>query len=101
MLPGHAMAATMYWHKAKAEAYVSVKKLPPPPEGMQYQIWAIADGKPVNIGMLDTEVAAAGGMQKVPMPVPAGEAFAISLEKAGGSEAPTPDKIYLMGKMPA
>jgi hypothetical protein len=35
------------------------------------------------------------------MPVPAGEAFAISLEKAGGSEAPTPDKIYLMGKMPA
>jgi anti-sigma-K factor RskA len=100
MLPGHPMAATVYWNKAKAEAYVSVQKLPPPPEGMQYQLWAISRGQAVSIGMLENEVAAAGGMQKVPMPVHDGQAFAVSLEKAGGSPSPTPDKIYLMGKMP-
>ena len=101
MQAGHPMAATFYWDKAKSEAYVSVQKLPPPPEGMQYQLWAIADGKPVSIGMLATEVAVNGGMQKVPMAVPAGQAFALSLEKEGGSPSPTPDKIFLMGKTPA
>ncbi len=99
--PGHAMAATMYWDKTKSEAYVSVQKLPPPPAGMQYQLWAIADGKPVDIGMMDNEVALSGGMQKVPKAVTAGQAFAVSLEKIGGNPTPTADKIYLLGKMPA
>ena len=99
--PGHPMAATIYWNKSKSEAYVSVQKLPPAPQGMQYQLWAIADGKPVSIGMLDNEVAASGGMQKVPEVVAAGQAFAVSLEKAGGNASPTPDRIFLLGKMPA
>jgi anti-sigma-K factor RskA len=99
--PGHPMAATIYWDKAKGEAYVSVQKLPPPPAGMQYQLWAIAGGKPVDIGMLENKVAMGGGMQRVPKAVIAGEAFAVSLEKAGGSPSPTADKIFLLGKMPA
>lgn len=98
---GQAMAATIYWEKERGEAYVSVQKLPPPPEGMQYQLWAIADGKPVDIGMLDNAIAAKGGMQKVPKAVMAGQAFAVSLERAGGSPTPTGDKIYLLGKLPA
>ncbi len=99
--PGHAMAATMYYDKAKGEGYVSVQKLPPPPAGMQYQLWAIADGKPVDLGMMDNEVAMTGGMQRVPKSIASGQAFAVSLEKAGGNPAPTTDKIFLMGKMPA
>jgi anti-sigma-K factor RskA len=97
----HPMAATFYWDKAKSEAYVSIQKLPPAPAGMQYQLWAIADGKPVDIGMLDNDIVAKGGMQKVTKAVVSGQAFAISLEKAGGSPSPTPDKIYVMGKMPS
>jgi anti-sigma-K factor RskA len=99
--PDHPMAATMYWNKASGAAYVSVQKLPPPPQGMQYQLWAIADGKPVSIGMLENDVAVNGGMQKVPQAVTAGQAFAVSLEQAGGKPAPTPDQIFLLGKMPA
>lgn len=98
---GHPMAATMYWNKAKSMAYVSVQKLPPPPSGMQYQLWAIAGGKPVSLGMIDNEVAVSGGMQKVLFAVTDGQAFAVSLEKVGGSPTPTADKIYLLGKMPA
>lgn len=94
------MAATMYWDKAKGEAYVSVQKLPPPPAGMQYQLWAIADGKPVDIGMMENEIALTGGMQKVPKSVLASQAFAISLEKAGGSPTPTAERIYVLGKAP-
>jgi len=98
--PGHAMAATIYWKKSEHTAYVSVQKLPPPPEGMQYQLWAIAGGKPVSIGMLDNAVAINGGIQKVPEAVMDGQAFAVSLEKAGGNASPTADKIFLVGKMP-
>jgi anti-sigma-K factor RskA len=101
MLPGHPMAATIYWNKARNEAYVSVQKLPPAPDGMQYQLWAIADGKPVSIGMLDNDIVVSGGMQKVPQAVTGGQAFAVSLEKEGGNATPTPDKIFLMGKTPA
>jgi hypothetical protein len=98
--PGHPMAATIYWDKAKNEAYVSVQKLPPPPSGMQYQLWAITDGKPVDIGMLDNKIVAQGGMQKVTKAVMAGQAFAVSLEKEGGNSTPTANKIFLLGKMP-
>ena len=100
MLPGHPMAATLYWNKSKQLAYVSVKKLPMPPPGMQYQLWAIEDGKPVDIGMLRNDVVADAGMQQVPKAVSGAQAFAVSLEKEGGSSTPTPDRIYLMGKMP-
>lgn len=99
--PGTAMAATMYWNPNKQQAFVSVQKLPPVPEGMQYQLWAIADGKPVSLGMISNETAKAGGMQAVELPVAAGQAFAVSLEKAGGVPSPTADKIFLMGKVPA
>lgn len=100
MQPGHPMAATFYLNTGSEVAYVSIHKLPPPPEGMQYQIWAIENGKPRSIGMLEKNVAGDAGMQKVPMPVAGGEAFALSLEKEGGSESPTAGRIYLMGKRP-
>lgn len=99
--PGHPMAATFYWNKAKHIAFVSVQKLPPAPEGMQYQLWAIVEGKPVSLGMMDNSVVANGGMQRVPDAVMAGQIFCVSLEKEGGNPSPTADKIYLMGKMPA
>lgn len=100
IVAGHAMAATFYLDKHSREAYVAVQKLPPAPEGMQYQVWAIQDGKPLSIGLLDQNVSDNNGMQKLPEPVEAGQAFAISLEKTGGSEQPTPDRIYVLGKRP-
>jgi len=99
--PGKPMAATMYWNPGQQKAFVSVQKLPPPPSGMQYQLWAIADGKPVSLGMIDNAIASAGGMQPVELPVTAGQAFAVSLEQTGGVPSPTADRIYLMGKVPA
>ncbi len=98
MQKGHPMAATLYWSKGKGEAYVSVDGLPAPPHGMQYQLWAIKDGKPVNMGILPNEIANTPSMQKVAMPASGGEAFAISLEKEGGSTVPTMENIYVLGK---
>ena len=98
LLKGHPMAATLYWSKDKGEAYVMMDGLPKAPEGMQYQLWVIQDGKPVDMGMLASEMASTPGIQKVSKPVASGEAFAISLEKVGGAPSPTAEMIYVMGK---
>jgi anti-sigma-K factor RskA len=98
MKKGHPMAAMVYWSKAKGEAYVSAAALPMPPKGMQYQVWVMQDGKPVDIGVLPTDMSGTPAMQKVNKPVMYGDAFAITLEKEGGSPTPTMENIYVMGK---
>jgi anti-sigma-K factor RskA len=96
MVPGHAMAATLYWSKTKGEAYLAMNALPEPPKGMQYQMWVIQGGKPVSMGVLPSEMANTAAMQKLAMNVTSGDAFAISLEKEGGN--PTPTAVYVLGK---
>ncbi len=98
VLKGHPMAATLFWSKERAVAYVSVDGLPSPPPGMQYQLWAIMDGKPVDMGVLPNDMANTPSIMKVGKPVTGGQAFAISLEKSGGSPTPTMENIYVMGK---
>lgn len=95
-VPGHPMAATVYWSKYSGATYVAMNALPAPPEGMQYQMWVIQGGKPVSMGMLQNTMANTPSMQKIPMTVTSGEAFAISLEKEGGNATPT--TVYVMGK---
>lgn len=98
IVKGHPMAATLYWHKEKSEAYVMIDGLPKPPKGMQYQLWVIQAGKPVDMGMMPVDMAGTANIQKVVKQVASGEAFAISLEKAGGSPTPTAENIYVLGK---
>jgi anti-sigma-K factor RskA len=98
VLKGHPMAATLYWSKGKGEAYVAIDGLPEPPKGMQYQLWAIQGGKPVDMGILPNSMANTPAIQKAAEQITAGEAFAISLEKEGGSPTPTMQNIYVMGK---
>jgi len=95
--PGHPMAATVYWSKKEGLAYVSIDALPAPPAGMQYQLWVMQDGKPVDMGVIANDLASTPGVQKVIKSVTTGQAFAISLEKAGGSPSPTMANIYVMG----
>ena len=93
------MAATIYWDKQHGSAYIAIQKLPPPPPGRQYQLWVIAGGKPVSLGVLPDAMIDARGMQQVATAVPDGQAFAISLEKEGGSPQPTMSQIFVMGKV--
>lgn len=97
MVQGHPMAAVVYWSRSKGETYVTMNALPPPPDGMQYQLWVIQKGKAVSMGTLPNEMANSPTLQKIDMPIMAGEAFAISLEKEGGS--PTPTSVYVLGKV--
>lgn len=88
--------AKIYWMKNTGDVYVDPSNLPAAPEGKQYQLWAIIDGKPVDGGMITTEK----GIYHIQKMKSFGraDAFAITLEKSGGS--PTPKgEMYVMSKI--
>lgn len=93
---GMEAAAVVYWNRQIGNLYIASNKLPTPPKGKSYQLWAIVDGKPVDAGIFEPK-RADGLLAMKEMPVNA-QAFAITLEDAQGSTAPT-GKMYVMGKV--
>lgn len=85
---------TVYWNKQTKDVFLLVNALPKPAEGKQYQLWAIVDGVPVDAGMLQTDIT--NGLVKMNN-IPKAQAFAITLENAGGAKTPTMP-IYVVGK---
>ncbi len=93
-------AAKIFWMKNTGEVYIDPSNLPEAPEGKQYQLWGIVDGKPVDGGLI---ISSKKGNQyriqkmKVFSNVKV-QAFAVTLENAGGN--PTPKgEMYVMGQM--
>jgi anti-sigma-K factor RskA len=94
--PNPASMATIYWDTKSKDVYLMVNNLPKPISDKQYQLWAIVDGKPVDAGVLDMQE----GMSFVKMKnIPKAQAFAITLEKHGGSDIPTMTAMYVLGKV--
>lgn len=85
---------TLYWDTQKKDVYLITNKLPPAPDGSQYQLWALVNGKPVNAGVLED----CEGLCRL-QAVQEAQAFAITLEKAGGSKSPTLDQLFVMGNV--
>ena len=84
--------ARIFWMKNNGgDVYVDPTNLPQAPTGMQYQLWAIVDGKPVDAGMISTEK----GIYHIQKMKSFGkaQAFAITLETAGGNPTPKGDMI--------
>jgi anti-sigma-K factor RskA len=90
-----ASLATIYWNTGSKEVYLDVNSLPAPPQGMQYQLWAIVDGKPVDAGMIDMSSPGIHKMKRFE----SAQAFAVTLEKEGGSPAPNLSAMYVMGNV--
>ncbi len=87
--------ATVYWDTTSHDVYLLTNNLPIPASDKQYQLWAIFDGKPVDLGVFD--------IKKEKLLIQAknaqgAEAFAITLEKKGGSTTPE-GTMYVMGKL--
>jgi len=88
--------STVYWDRQTKDVFLLVNALPMPAEGKQYQLWAIVDNKPVDAGLLDMSQANALVKMKN---IPRAQAFAITLEKKGGSAVPDLKALYVMGKV--
>ena len=87
--------ATVFWDTRTKDVYVMTNKLPKATTGKQYQLWAMVNGKPVDAGTLDPTCTSVCKMKNMPQ----AQAFAITLENAGGSPTPTMEALYVMGKV--
>jgi anti-sigma-K factor RskA len=94
--PAPSSMATVYWDTQSKDVYLLVNQLPKPVANKQYQLWAIVDGKPVDAGVFDTEEGVSFVKLKT---IPKAQAFAITLEKKGGSATPDMEAMYVMGKV--
>lgn len=88
--------AVVYLNAENKKTYLSLENLPEPPSGYQYQLWALVNGTPVDAGVY----AHKDGKQVQEMLVVANaQAYAITLEKEGGSQVPTLENMYVMGSI--
>ena len=94
--PDPSSMATVYWNTESRDVYLLVNKLPMPVRDKQYQLWAIVDGKPVDAGIFDMQEGLSFVKLKT---IPKADAFAITLEKKGGSSTPDMNAMYVMGKV--
>jgi anti-sigma-K factor RskA len=85
--------AKIYWLTNTGEIYIDPTNLPATPKGMQYQLWAIVDGKAIDGGLI---VSKDGKLHMQKMKTfGRAQAFAVTLEVEGGVVA-SKEKPYVI-----
>lgn len=88
--------ATVFWNPQKTDVYLRVNNLPEPAADKQYQLWAIVDGKPIDMGVF--EMGDSVKLLQKMKTIGRVDMFAVTLEKKGGAVSPTLEQMYVAGK---
>lgn len=85
------------WNPQKQEVLLDIAalNLPVNDKDHQYQLWALVDGKPVDLGVFDM-VTDSVGLKRMKN-IGKVDAFAVTLEPRGGSVSPTLEEMVAMG----
>jgi anti-sigma-K factor RskA len=88
-------SANIYWDSTSSNVFLVVRNMPQLPNDRQYQLWALIDSKPKDLGVFDATdndvILKMKNTQKA-------QAFAITIEKKGGNPTPNLDSLQSMGK---
>jgi anti-sigma-K factor RskA len=87
--------ASIYWDSTSSNVFMVVKNMPKLPSEKQYQLWALIDGKPKDLGLFDV------GDKKVILKMnntQKADAFAITIENRGNTGGPNLEQLQNMGK---
>ncbi len=90
-------SANIYWDTTSSNVFLVVKNMPQLPSDKQYQLWALIDGKPKDLGLFDVK----GDQRRVVLKMnntQKAEAFAITIENRGNTGGPSLDQLQTMGK---
>jgi anti-sigma-K factor RskA len=91
--------AWLLWNPTTREGLLLARGLPAPPAGHAYELWALAGTQPVPAGVFGVDTAGRGLLRLPALPPDrAFDAFAVTLEPAGGVPAPT-GPMHLHGKV--
>jgi anti-sigma-K factor RskA len=95
-LKGSPSSANIYWDSTSPNVYLIIKNMPLLPTNKQYQLWALIDNKPVDLGLFDAPtdnkvILKMKNIQKA-------DAFAITVENRGNTGGPTLDQLKALGR---
>ncbi len=90
-------SANIYWDTTSSNVFLVVKNMPLLPSDKQYQLWALIDGKPKDLGLFDVKGDQGRVILKMNNTQKA-EAFAITIENRGNTGGPSLDQLQTMGK---
>lgn len=91
--------AKIYWNTNSHKAIVDISGLPKPPNGKVYQVWSLKLNPltPSNMGIINKSQN--NEMLHSFENIIDAQAFGITLEPEGGSETPTLEQLYALGKV--
>jgi anti-sigma-K factor RskA len=91
-------AMILAWNSVSKKVIVDVQsiKLPKNDKQHQYQLWALVNGKPVDMGIFNVPEADTAGVKEMKT-IAAAQGFAVTLEPMGGSVNPTMDQMVVIG----
>lgn len=91
-----ASEAVVHWNKTTHKVMIDPMNLPQTDGKHDYQLWALVNGKPVDLGIFSPQE----GQHMFEMKgAENAQAFAVTLEPKGGSVNPTLEQMYLMGQI--
>jgi hypothetical protein len=87
---------SVYWNASSKEVYLRIQNLKALSRDQQYQLWAIVDGKPVDAGVFDGNVAGLVRMKEI---TKGAATFAVTIEPRGGKPSPTMETMQVAGQV--
>ena len=87
----------VFYNPSENQVALQIDYLPETPADKQYQLWAIVDGKPTDMGVLAN--VDLDELLLIDYNFGSPDAFAITLEKAGGSAQPDLTNLYVIGNV--
>ena len=91
--PTNSTQSIVYWNEENRDALIDISSLPTLPSTEDYQLWIMIGEKPTSIGVISKK----NSLQALPK-ISKADAFAITIEKKGGSKTPTLEKLIAIGK---
>jgi anti-sigma-K factor RskA len=97
--PTPAANAWLLWNPTTRQGLLLARGLPVPPAGHAYELWALAGAQPVPAGVFSVDAAGRALLRLPALPADhTVDAFAVTLEPAGGVPKPT-GPMHLHGKI--
>ena len=80
-----------FWNAKQQRGVVHAFRMPPAPPGRAYQLWVLQDGKPVSLGVFNTDPDGHALVDSLTLPATTAGATLVLVteEPAGGSPGPT------------
>jgi anti-sigma-K factor RskA len=88
--------ASVYWNKETKQVYLSIQNMRELAQEKQYQLWAIIDGKPVDVGVFDGNVSGLIHMKDIAQ---GAVTFAVTVEPRGGKPSPSLETMQVAGNV--